>query len=284
MKNLTYLLIAAVVACSAPNETEDTSGVEEWQSIFNGENLDGWTPKFRGSESGVNFNNTFRVQDSLLTASYDEYDSFRYEFGHLFYKEKFSHYRLRTEYRFLPEQSTGGPGWAYANNGLMLHCQPPETMSLNQAFPLSIEFQLLGGEDRPTGKFCSPASNVTLDGVPFPDHCYDAYEGPAHAVGTWVTAEAIVYGDSLIHHLINGDTVLTYTDIVIGGDQSDGLDTLAYPTGTPLAEGLISIQAESHPTQFRNMEVLNLCGCMDPEAKNYKNYYVVNVPESCVYE
>jgi len=31
------------------------------------------------------------------------------------------------------------------------------------------------------------------------------------------------------------------------------------------------------------VELLNLAGCMDQNASNYKRYYVKSVPDSCVY-
>jgi len=34
----------------------------------------------------------------------------------------------------------------------------------------------------------------------------------------------------------------------------------------PLTEGYIALQGESHPTEFRKVELLNLKGCMDPKA------------------
>jgi len=40
----------------------------------------------------------------------------------------------------------------------------------------------------------------------------------------------------------------------------------------PVLGEYISIQAESHPTQFRSFEVLVLCGCIDNKAKKYKYY------------
>ena len=76
------------------------------------------------------------------TTSGREFDG---EFGHLFYKEPFSYYRLAAEYRFVGEQVPGGPAWAMRNNGLMLHSPHPETMLKDQDFPISIEVQLLGG-------------------------------------------------------------------------------------------------------------------------------------------
>src|SRR5437870_2452760 len=131
---------------------------DKWTPIFDGKTLDGWTPKFKGEALGVNYLDTFRVRDGLLTVNYDKYTKFDERFGHIFYKEKLSHYRLRIEYRFVGEQCPGGPGWAFRNNGAMLHCQDPKTMSKDQEFPVSIEFQLLGGngkDKRTTANMCS---------------------------------------------------------------------------------------------------------------------------------
>jgi hypothetical protein len=41
---------------------------------------------------------------------------FNGEFGHLFYKEPFSYYRLVAEYRFVGSQVSGGPAWAMRNS------------------------------------------------------------------------------------------------------------------------------------------------------------------------
>src|SRR3954447_19635852 len=133
---------ALVVAQDAPAQNQ------KWVQLFNGKNLDGWVPKFSGFDLGVNYNDTFRVENGLLKVSYDKWTDFGNppHFGHLFYKNgKFSHYVVAVEYRFLGEQVKGGPGWALRNNGVMLHCQPPETMGKDQDFPISVEAQLLGG-------------------------------------------------------------------------------------------------------------------------------------------
>jgi hypothetical protein len=36
--------------------------------------------------------------------------------------------------------------------------------------------------------------------------------------------------------------------------------------------------------EFRRVELLPLIGCTDPEASNYKSYYVKPDLESCTYE
>jgi len=221
---------------------------EKWKPLFNGNNLDGWTIKIAGHELTENYNNTFRVEDGLLKISYADYDTFRNDFGHIFYKEKFSHYKLRIEYRFVGEQLQGGPSWAFRNNGIMFHAQSPESMELNQDFPVSIEAQLLGGiegEERPNFGVCTPGTDIEIDGVLRTEHCISS-NARTYTGDQWITAELHVYGDSVIHHILGRDTVLTY--------QHPQLSE----SGELIDEGFIALQAESHPTEFRKIEILDL--------------------------
>lgn len=259
---------------------------EEWISLFNGQNLEGWTPKIKGFTLGENPMETFRVSDGILRVSYAAYDSFESKFGHLFYKTKFSHYRLKAQYRMVGEQVKGGPGWAFANNGFMLHCQDPKSMTLDQDFPMSMEFQLLAGKDeseRPTGNLCTPGCHVHIDGKLVEDHCLPETKGATYPIDKWVNVEAVVLGDSIVHQIVEGDTVVTFTKPVIGGFL-EGLDKEQFKDGTPMTDGYIAIQGESHDTEFRNIKVLDLCGCKDEKALNYKSYYIKNDPSACVYE
>lgn len=279
---LLFCAAGILISCSSPDQL---SSEENWIQLYNGKDLSGWTPKFTGSEVGKNYLETFQAADSLLRVSYVNYDTFKGEYGHLFYKDSFSHYRLRAKYKIEGEQARGGAGWAFANNGFMLHAQSPESMTLDQEFPLSVEFQFLGAEgdaERPTGNLCTPGCHVEIDGELYLPHCTSGYEGPSHSTNNWVSAEAIVLGDSVIHHIIELDTVFTYFKPVVGG-YLKGLDTTAFKPGTMLEAGYVAIQAESHGIVFKNIELLDLCGCMDRNAKNYKSYYVKSKPASCVY-
>lgn len=145
-----------------------------WIQLFNGRNLDGWTPKITGHLLGQNFGNTFRVENGILKVSYDRYPEFANQFGHLFYKDKFSHYILAAEYRFTGEQANGAPAWALRDNGLMLHSQSAESMLLNQNFPISIEVQLLGGAEtgeRSTANVCTPGTEIFMNGQMVRGYC-----------------------------------------------------------------------------------------------------------------
>jgi hypothetical protein len=117
-------LVLGAVVLTGQKPTER----QEWIQLFNGRNLDGWTPKIKGYALGENYAETFRVVDGVLQAAYDKYTTFDNKFGHLFYKDKFSHYIIAAEYRFVGTQVPGGPEWAIRNNGLMLHSQAPDTM------------------------------------------------------------------------------------------------------------------------------------------------------------
>jgi len=236
-------IIIAFIAASCQPGTKS----EEWVSLFNGENLEGWDIKIRGYEMNDNFNNTFRVEDGLLIVSYDEYEEFNNEFGHIYYNQPFSHYKLRVEYRFVGDQVTGGPGWAFRNNGVMFHAQPAWEIELDQDFPVSVEAQMLGGDgvnERPNGSVCTPGTTVEIDGVRVYDHCISSNSRTFHG-DDWVTFELVVFGDSLVYHIMDGDTVMTYRNL-----QLDN--------GTPLTKGYIALQAESHPTHFRKIEILEL--------------------------
>ena len=235
------LLLIAFLTTWLPAADPDESG---FQPLFNGKDLTGWTPKFRYADLGENFRNTFRVEDGLLKVRYDQWDSFKGEFGHLFYKDSFSHYRLRVEYRFVGEQTKDGPGWAYRNNGIMVHGQDPKSMAKDQDFPNSIEVQLLGGAptgERSTGNLCTPGTDVVINDKLIKNHCTNS-TSKTYRGDQWVTIEVEVRGSEVIRHIVNGETVLEY--------NKPQLDD-----GTLLDHGTISLQAESHPTDFRKIEI-----------------------------
>ena len=121
------------------------------------------------------------------------------------------------EYRFVGEQvKTKTPlAWAIRNNGLMLHCPDPKTMTRDQDFPISIEVQLLGGLDdgkpRSTANLCTPGTDVVMDGKIVPRHCTNSKSKTYHG-DRWVTVEIEVRGNKTIKHIVDGQVVLAYSD------------------------------------------------------------------------
>ncbi|MDA0683452.1 MAG: DUF1080 domain-containing protein [Bacteroidetes bacterium] len=281
-----FLFLALFLSsCSTQDAPSPGADIQEWEQLFNGASLDGWTPKIRGSAWGEDPRQSFRVEDGSITVSYDQYDRFEEEFGHLFYEKPFSWYVLGLEYRFLGDQVEGGPGWAYRNSGVMIHSPPGESMTIDQDFPISIEVQLLGGngtDDRSTANLCTPGTHVEMNGELETRHCINSTSQTYHGDG-WVRADILVLGDSLISHKVDGGIVLEYEHPQMGGGNVNGHDPAQKQDGKMLTSGYLSLQSESHPVQFRKVELLNLEGCMDTTATNYKSYFLFSDQDACAY-
>ena len=250
-------MVLSMVACqTSTNQVEQ----QDWIQLFNGKDINDWTVKITGYPVNDNFANTFRVEDGKLKVMYDGYDKFDEKFGHLFYKDKFSSYVLGVEYRFVGEQAPEGPGWAIRNSGAMLHCQDPGTMLSDQDFPISVEVQFLGGngqDERTTANLCTPGTHVVLDGELFTPHCTSSRSKTYHG-DQWVRVEVLVLGDSLMEHFVEGESVLRYERPQIGGGNVINYDEAVKKDGALLSEGYIALQSESHPIEFRKVELFDL--------------------------
>ncbi|KEO75716.1 3-keto-disaccharide hydrolase [Anditalea andensis] len=266
-----YLLFPSLCITFFACESTPASDQElvEWTALFNGRNIDDWSVKIRGYELHNNYKNTFRVEEGVMKISYDGYERFDDKFGHIFYNTPYAAYLLRVEYRFVGEQAPGGEGWAFRNSGVMLHGQSPASMGLDQDFPISIEGQILGGDGdhpRPTSNLCTPGTHVVMDGNLFTPHCISSTSDTYHG-DQWVTADFLVLSDSLIEHRIGGRTVLRYSKPQIGGGNVSGHHPDLKEDGKPLKSGYISLQSESHPVEFRKVELVDLAPFMDDQEK-----------------
>ena len=259
---------------------------KDWVPIFNGKNLDGWTAKLAHHEEGEDFGDTFRVEDGLLKVSYDKYEDFGSRFGHLFWKDKLSHYVVRVEYRFVGHQMKGGASYALLNSGIMIHSESPQSILKEQDWPISVEAQLIGNPagsgSRPTMNVCTPGTEIFMKGEMVKAHCTNSTSKAYHG-DEWVTVEVEVHGAEKVRHLIDGKVVLEYEKPMIGGGVANGWDPAVKVDGTVLSEGYIALQSESQPVEFRKVELLNLSGCMDPKAKNFKSYFEHAENQGCVF-
>lgn len=256
MKRLIFPLLLLWIAFFSGTETDQL-----WIPLFNGKNLKGWTPKIFHHEVGDNYGNTFRVNEGMIQVRYDQYDHFNNRYGHLFYRKPFSYFKLRFDYRFTGIWRTDAPSYTQINSGVMYHSQSPESILKEQDWPISVEFQLLGGLkdglSRPTGNMCSPGTDVVFNGRVDPRHCINS-SSKTYYGDQWVHAELIVLGDSLVTHLINGDTVLTYSKPQIGGGVANGYNPAIKIDGKLLKEGYIGLQSEGQEIDFKNIELLDL--------------------------
>ena len=249
------VLAWAVAAVVAPRAFAAETA---WQPLFDGKTLDGWTPKIRGHAAGIDPYGTFRVEDGLISVGYEGYERFENHFGHLFYHRPYERYELLVEYRFVGEQARGGPRWARKNSGVMFHSQSPQSMGIDQDFPISLEAQFLGGfgtRMRPTLNLCTPGTHVELvTGELETKHCIAA-EAPTVADESWVIVILRVDGHGRIEHRVNDATVLAYQHPVVGSGVVSGFDKTVKVDGTPLSGGYIALQSESHPVHFRRVMI-----------------------------
>lgn len=267
MKRLNFLFILLILlSCNQTRKSNQPAGeMEIWEPLFNGTDLTGWLPKIKGHDPGENYQNTFVAEDGVIKVNYAEYDSFDNKFGHLFYEEPYSSYILRMEYRFTGKQVPGGEGWAWKNSGVMIHSQSPRSMLKEQNFPISLEVQLLGGNEtgkRTTANLCTPGTHVQMNGELITDHCINS-SSKTYRGDEWVKLEIHVNGNNEIKHVINGDTVMIYEKPQIGGGVVSNYDEAVKKDGTPLKDGYICLQSESHPIEFRNIEIMDLVGTIN---------------------
>jgi len=291
-------LLVSMLSCS-----KSTPNQEEWVPLFNGKDFSDWKIKFAGHPLGKNPRNTFIAKGNTISVNYSEYKTFDNLYGHMYYKTPFSHYKIKFEYRFTGKVVPGGEVWNNRNSGIMLHSQSPESNELNQKFPISIELQLLGGlndnKPRTTGNVCTPGTIVKMADTLNYKHCINS-KSKTYFGDQWVHAEAIVAGGESMAFIIENDTVLNFTQSILhdGIPVNDSLWQKKYwenlgisetkdhwlsKKGQILDNGYIALQAESHAIDFKNIQLLNLCGCKDKSAKNYKSYFLKHNSSKCIY-
>ena len=260
MPKITHLLTSVTLLMLALSCSQPDQNAPEWISIFNGKDLEGWSMKFTGQEYQENYLNTFQAKDGKLIASYAAYDTFDNDFGHIFYREKLSQYRLRLEYRFVGDAVPGAPKWAYKNSGIKYHAPHPSEIPLNQRLLIAVEAQLLGGDgqqERFTGNVCTAGTHIVMHDSLIVQHCTNS-SYPAISDTSWVKMEIEVYGSEKIVHKVNGQVVMEYSQPQYDDGDKFARERMAQGHPRIISEGYIALQAEGHPVEFRNIELMKL--------------------------
>ncbi|MEP6652837.1 MAG: DUF1080 domain-containing protein [Myxococcales bacterium] len=235
-----------------------------WVQLFNGVDLTGWQAKISHYPVGENYANTFRVKNGVIQVSYDDYDATGFggnegKFGLLYWTTPLSKFRLRVEYRFTGPQAPNPPAWGLRNSGLMVFGEDPAGVGVDVIYPSILEIQLLGRDNTGNtnnGNLCPlGGSSAMLNGIRVMDGCTGSTSlpfaaNPNFADDAWVTVEAEVHG--------SGDTKVTFA-----GDNNDRpvlvfSQPMAMMGGPLLDRGFIALQSESHPIEFRKVEMMEL--------------------------
>lgn len=263
MKSWACRVAVATIALCATSCASAQAPESGWRKLFDGRTLDGWTPKIRGFPLGENHQNTFRVRDGAIAVSYDGYDTFGERFGHLFYRAPFKAYRLRLEYRFLPDHPVDTPAWAIANSGVMIFSQDPKGMAVGDSFPVSVEAQLLGeapGQARTNGNMCSPGTHVVMEGKLVTQHCVNS-KTPSGPNNVWRQFEVEVKPTGEVIQKVDGAVTIAYSDVQLDptGNMANSKPLVEAAGGkVKLDGGYISLQSEGNPIEFRNIEIMEL--------------------------
>jgi len=256
MRNLTSLLL--IIATSALLSFDAAPSKSSWKPIFNGKDLNGWKIKIAGFPVGENFGNTFRVENAILSIRYDQYgENFNNRFGALYFDRKLKNFRLKLEYRFVGETAPGAPVWGFRDSGIQYLGQDPATVELNQQFPVCVEFNLHGGngkEERPTGELCTPGTTIEIKGKKNENFCTVPEVKRTFHGDQWVTAE-IQITDGKVTHFANGEEIMHGGNARYDAKHEFGKKFIQQNAGI-LTEGFVSLQSNSHPIDFRKIEIL----------------------------
>lgn len=255
---LTLLTISVLLFSFDTQTQQKNKPAKKWKSLFNGKNLEGWTMKVVGFPLGENFGNTFRVDSGILSVRYDQYgDNFNNRFGAIYYKKKFSNYRLKIEYRFVGETAPGAPSWGYRDSGVMYHCQDPNSLALTQPFPVCLEYNLHGGNgtaENPVGDICAMGTSVEINGKKNESFCTPPTVKKTFHGDQWVTLEIDVRGNK-ISHFVNGVEIMHFENPRYNPDHEVG-KTFIVGNDDTVKGGFISLQSNSHPIDFRKIEIM----------------------------
>ena len=262
---LRFIIILSTVllfSCKSKDSLEQASSMQnssnQWISIFNGVDLEGWTPKIKGYPLNENFGNTFRVEEGILKIRYDEYgNNFNNRFGAIYFDKKLSNYRLKLEYRFVGETAPGAPSWGYKDSGVQFHSQSPASMGIDQGFPVCIEYNLHGGngtDERPGGQINTNGMYVEINGKLSKSNSNPPTVKKTFHGNQWVALELDVK-DGIISHYANGEKILSYSNPVLNPEHKLG-STQIKDGKVEVSEGYISFQSNSHPIDFRKIELM----------------------------
>ncbi len=74
-----------------------------------------------------------------------------------------------------------------------------------------------------------------------------------------MTIEVECHGAGKITHFVNGEPVISYEQAQLDPADADGKKLIEARGGEKLiSEGYLSLQAESHPVEFRKVEIMEL--------------------------
>ena len=128
---------------------------------------------------------------------------------------------------------------------------------MNELFPVCVEYNLHGGngkDERPVGEVCANGIFVEIDGKQNESYCTPAKVRKTFHGDQWVTLE-IDIKDGKITHFVNGEEILTYSNPTYNPEHKIAKQFIVNGD-TSVKGGYISLQSNSHPIDFRKIEIM----------------------------
>ena len=171
------ILIASLGGIQQAEAAPPDSG--KWISLFNGKDLEGWTPKIKGYDAGENYAEHLPGRGRRAQGLLRQYPQVRRQVRAPVLQEASSRtIACGSSIGSWATSAPAGPAWAIRNSGVMIHCQSPESMRKDQDFPVSIEVQFLGrrrqGRSGRPATSARPGTNIVMDGKLITQHCTDS--------------------------------------------------------------------------------------------------------------
>ena len=251
--------IPVAAAISALSVFSLTAADAEWQPLFNGLDLAGWTVTLENGKPGEDPEKFVQVHDGAIHMYRDTPAGRKSPFGIITHEREFSRFQIRFEYRwgvkrFEPRAEK------LRDAGLLYHVKDPSVV-----WPASIECQVQEGdtgdlifiktggltwmrhgksEDKTGGAGLLPENG----GIPRLFQPSWPYIGDLEEVDSrteWNRVEVTVHAGDYAEHVVNGRTLIR-------------LGRFLDEEGEPLSSGKICLQLEGAEILYRNIAVREL--------------------------
>jgi len=251
----------------------------DWRPLFNGTNLDGWTIQLRDQARNADPARLVQVDNGTLHFYKDAEAGISQPTGYIATQKKYSHYRLRLEFKWGEKKFTSRMG-APRNSGLLYH-----VTVVDKVWPDSVEYQIQEQDvgdiyamstrlispvdpqttnatttfstNRTTGEIRANTSaqpkfrDLDRGGVLFQQGRFNSNQrvirGPLNERDGWNLVEIIVQGDRATH-LLNGKV----------NNRCSNIEQFADGQWVTLDRGRIALQLEGAEILYRNIEIQEL--------------------------
>ncbi|RYD46774.1 MAG: DUF1080 domain-containing protein, partial [Verrucomicrobiaceae bacterium] len=242
---------------------------EEWQTLFNGKDLSGWTTVLENKKPGEDPDRYVQVRDGVIHMYADTDPAARVPFGVIVHEKTFSRFHMSVEYRWA-EKKFAPRKTEIRDAGLLYHAS-----NTGKVWPDSVEYQIQEGDSGDivflpkaglTWMRTNPDRAPEGQGEPgmLPEEggfARDfgrtdfAYIGRFPVLDTldgWNRVEVIVHADESAEHIINGTTVARIANM----REKDG---------SPVREGKVALQLEGAELFYRDVKIRELGEPLKPD-------------------